>query len=67
MIFEVQELIANPGDAAEYREYMVYAIEPKAGGDSALIATFESRIAANELASVLNWTARAKDFFTIEK
>ncbi len=43
-------------------EHAVFGYEPKAGGDSALIAVFEHPIAAASLADVLNYASLLLSF-----
>ncbi len=54
MKFEVRDLFPTTAPA---QEYAVYAIEPKAGNDAGLVSVFNSRLAAQSLADLLNHVA----------
>lgn len=53
MRFEVRRLLApHPG---AHPEHMLYAVDPLAGNDSALLAVFDNPRSPAELAAFLNW------------
>ena len=58
MKFEVRPLMARApgaGQREETGEHAVFAVDPRQGNDSALLAVFDNPRSSQELARFLNW------------